>query len=116
MGQCSLQQELKSGVVLCNLANKIKPGCCSLPSMSSMPFKQMENINSYIKACEKLGVRKDDTFQTVALYENQDMLAVLRQIHQLGAVAQRSGFDGPKLENRPPCPDTPKLLEPRSRL
>ena len=63
----------------------------------SAPFKQMENIGNYIAASESLGVRKDDSFQTVALYENKDMLAVLRQIHQLGAAAQKNGFDGPPL-------------------
>jgi hypothetical protein len=93
----TLQESLKSGVVLCQLANAIRPGCCAKPSAMSAPFKQMENIGNYVAACESLGVRKDDSFQTVALYENKDMLAVLRQINQLGAVAQKIGFDGPTL-------------------
>jgi hypothetical protein len=91
----------------------------------SAPFKQMENIGNYIAASEAIGVRKDDSFQTVrcartraaavaarrppsihaarcsalqharaaqvALYENKDMLVVIRQIHQLGAAAQACG-------------------------
>ena len=44
MGQCSLQEELKNGVVLCNLVNKIQEGCCQPPSMSKMPFKPQEKI------------------------------------------------------------------------
>ena len=92
-----LQEALKSGVVLCQLVNAIRPGCCAKPSSMSAPFKQMENIGNYIAASESLGVRKDDSFQTVALYENKDMLAVLRQIHQLGATAQKIGFSGPAL-------------------
>mmetsp|Transcript_5393 Transcript_5393/g.9042 ORF Transcript_5393/g.9042 Transcript_5393/m.9042 type:complete len:158 (-) Transcript_5393:241-714(-) len=63
-----------------------------------MPFKQMENIAAYLEACTKLGVPAYDSFQTVALYENKDMIAVLTNIHSLGRVAQRvEGFTGPSL-------------------
>ena len=93
----NLHDALKSGVVLCNLVNAIKPGICPRPSPMAAPFQRMENIGNYVRACEKLGVRKEDSFQTVALYEKRDMIAVLRQIHQFGAVAQAIGYDGPKL-------------------
>ena len=33
-----------------------------------MPFKQMENINSYTDACRRLGVPESDLFDTVDLY------------------------------------------------
>mgnify|MGYP002854701283 CR=1 FL=1 len=36
----SLQQELKNGIVLCQLINSIKPGACGKPSTAKMPFKQ----------------------------------------------------------------------------
>lgn len=94
----SLQEALKSGVVLCTLVNIIKPGCCKKPSTMAMPFKQMENIGNYLTACtEKIGVPAHTSFQTVSLYEDQDMLAVLRQIHALGSHAPKAGFEGPKL-------------------
>ena len=35
---------LKSGVVLCNLLNKIKPGSCPKPQNKKLPFVQRENI------------------------------------------------------------------------
>ena len=92
----SLQSELRSGVVLCELANAVKPGCCAKPSTMAMPFKQMENIAKYLAACEALGVPKHDQFYTVALFENKDMLAVLTNIQALGRAAQRvPGFEGP---------------------
>ena len=45
----------------------------------------------------QLGQPAHDSFQTVALYENKDMLAVIRQIHSLGRVAQKLGYSGPIL-------------------
>ena len=91
------QEALKSGVILCKLINTIKPGSCKEPSKMSAPFKQMENIGNYLAACDKLGVRTAESFQTVALYENQDMLQVITQIHSLGRVAQAIGYAGPSL-------------------
>eukprot|EP00966_Prymnesium_polylepis_P218818 5063927-Prymnesium_polylepis.1 len=37
----SLQAELKSGIVLSQLANAVKPGVCKKPSTMSAPFKRM---------------------------------------------------------------------------
>ena len=97
LGESSLQEELKDGVVLCRLVDAIKPGCCPKHSVSRMPFKQMENIGNYLAACTALGVPAFDTFQTVDLFENKDMGAVLVNIHSLGRVAQRIGYEGPTL-------------------
>ena len=96
LGEMSLQQELKSGFVLCQLVNKIQPGVCPAPSGAKMPFKQMENIGNYLAACQTLGMPQHDTFQTVALYENKDMLAVLTNLQSLGRISARvPGYSGP---------------------
>mgnify|MGYP002635946148 CR=1 FL=1 len=96
LGEMSLQQELKNGVVLCQLVNSISPGICPKPSTAKMPFKQMENISNYLEACDKLGVGKHDQFQTVALYENKDMMQVLTNLQALGRMAARvPGYSGP---------------------
>ena len=98
LGEMPLQEELKDGTVLCTLVNTISPSVIKAPSTSKMPFKQMENISNYLDACSKLGVPKHDLFQTVALYENKDMIAVLTNIHSLGRVSQKvEGFAGPYL-------------------
>ena len=98
MGESSLQQELKSGIVLCTLVNALKPGCCKPPSKMKAPFKVMENIGNYLAACASLGQRQAESFQTVDLYEDQNMMAVLIQIHSLGRIAQKlPGFSGPAL-------------------
>merc|ERR1719191_475612 len=94
LGDGTLQQELKSGVVLCNLVNAIQPGCCRKPSPSAMPFKQMENISNYLAACEALGIPQHSSFQTVTLFEDQDMMQVVTNLHALGAIAQKLGVGG----------------------
>ena len=63
-----LQEVLKDGVMLCDLMNVLhKPPStadgaaaahleagCPTPSTSHLPFKQMENIAAYLKACKSL--------------------------------------------------------------
>ena len=38
-----------------------------------MTFKEMENIGNFLAACEKIGCVKNDLFQTVDLYEGQNV-------------------------------------------
>jgi hypothetical protein len=65
-----------------------------------VPFKQMENINNFLTACEKYGVAKTDLFQTVDLFESQNMWQVVLAIFALGRKAQANGFSGPALGPR----------------
>lgn len=68
----------------CRLADAIVgPGKVKANS-SKLAFKQMENINNFLTACEKLGMSKVDLFQTVDLYEKQNMVQVVTTIHALG--------------------------------
>ncbi|KAL6057581.1 calponin [Balamuthia mandrillaris] len=73
-------EPLKSGVVLCNMINKIRPGIVSKINNGKMPFVQMENINAYLTACEQLGLRKSDCFMTVDLFEAKNMVPVIDNI------------------------------------
>lgn len=49
-----------------------------------MAFKMMENIGAFLSACEALGMVKTDLFQTVDLYEAQNVPLVVDAIHALG--------------------------------
>jgi|EP00966_Prymnesium_polylepis_P330349 transgelin len=88
-----IMDELKSGVVLCALANALKSGSCKAPSTGNMAFKQMENIGFYLDACKAIGVPPEVAFQTVTLYEYKgpmDKMTVLKQINALAvAVGQK---------------------------
>eukprot|EP00727_Mastigamoeba_balamuthi_P006356 m51a1_g2340 putative involucrin repeat-containing protein (211) ;mRNA; f:552474-553273 len=73
---------LKNGVALCKAVNAAKPGMCRYTT-SRMPFRVMENINSFLEACRALGMRTTDLFQTVDLYEAKNMICVLQCIAAL---------------------------------
>lgn len=88
---------LKDGVTLCNLINTIKPGSVKKINQSKMAFKQMENISNFLAACENIGISKIDMFQTVDLYESQNIPQVINGIFALGRKARRVGYSGPTL-------------------
>jgi hypothetical protein len=94
-----LHESLKSGVVLCNLVNKIRPGIVANIQKGKAPFVMMENINAYLQAVQALGLPAVDLFQTVDLYEAKNMTAVLTNLHALGKLSNRiPGFAGPYLK------------------
>jgi len=100
-GQISTPDEfaegLQDGKLLCKLINVIKPGSVKKINENKMAFKQMENIGNFLSACEALGANKIDLFQTVDLYEKQNIPQVINGIFTLGRKASKIGYDGPRL-------------------
>eukprot|EP01080_Neovahlkampfia_damariscottae_P011822 gene11822-5153_t len=93
-----LEGSLKSGIILCNLVNKIKPGTVKNISKQKMPFMQMENINNFLKAIASFGVPKHDSFMTIDLYEGKNINQVVDTIFSLGSVCQKmKGYNGPTI-------------------
>lgn len=88
---------LRSGRVLCELVNAINPGVVSRVNADGKPFKERENICNFLKACRTLGVQEYALFSTDDLYEENNLLSVVRCIHSLGGAVQRSvpTFTGP---------------------
>lgn len=69
----SFEENLKDGIILCKLINKIRPGSVKKIQESTMPFKQMENIQAFQEGIKKYGVAENEVFQTVDLYEKKDI-------------------------------------------
>ncbi|XP_066913610.1 myophilin-like [Clytia hemisphaerica] len=88
---------LKNGKILCEVINVIKPGSVKKINENKMTFKEMENIGNFLAACEKIGCVKNDLFQTVDLYEGQNINQVINGIVSLGRKAQTIGYNGPCL-------------------
>ena len=54
----------------------------------------MENIGKFLDAANAYGLAKNDTFQTVDLYEAQNMAAVINGLQALARKAQSKGKVG----------------------
>lgn len=89
---------LKDGVTLCNLANAIESGSVKKINTSKMAFKCMENISAFLECAKKFGVPPQETFQTVDLWERQNLNSVVICIQSLGRKAGKYGKQsiGPK--------------------
>jgi len=89
---------LKSGIVLCQLMNKICPGSIKKINESGSNFKMMENISKFHEAIIKYGVDKVDIFQTNDLAEKRDMGSVTNTMFALGrAMLKHPEWNGPLL-------------------
>ncbi|KOO21673.1 transgelin 2 [Chrysochromulina tobinii] len=74
--ESALHAWLRSGERLCQLVNVLRPGSVGRIAKSEMPFKQMENIDAYLRACLQLGVPQQDLFTTPDLFNAKSMGAV----------------------------------------
>lgn len=102
----TLYEALKDGVALCKLAQKIDPTNKYTISTSTLPFKQMENINNFLTVAKKWGTPEYELFQTIDLYENKNMYQVMLCIVALSRNAHKAGYTGPLIG--------PKLAEKQS--
>lgn len=89
---------LKDGVILCKLVNAIKVGSVKKVNESKMAFKCMENINAFTEVAKSLGVPAQETFQSVDLWERQNLNAVVICLQSLGRKTAQFGKPsiGPK--------------------
>lgn len=89
-----VQAKLKDGVILCKLINAIEPGSVKKINEKNQAFSHMENIGSFLNACESLGCAKLDLFQTVNLYDGTNMAQVIDGIFALGRKCVQKGLQG----------------------
>lgn len=89
---------LKNGTLLCRMVNCIQPGSIKKINESQMAFKCMENIDAFLKMAIQMGVPPQETFQTVDLWERQNLNSVVICLQSLGRKAHNFGKPsiGPK--------------------
>lgn len=91
---------IKDGTVICRAANAIEDRIAPFKK-SNMPFVQMENIASFLRAAERIGVPHHELFETVDLYEQKDPVQVFITIRALSRYAHKKNpaipVIGPKL-------------------
>lgn len=91
-------ETLKDGTLLCRLVNSIKTDSVKKINHTTMAFKCMENINAFLLSAKNLGVPAQESFQTVDLWERQNLNSVVMCLQSLGRKAGNYGKPsiGPK--------------------
>jgi len=94
-----LLASLRSGVILCTLANKIfGPNTCKFVAAPKHFLEEQANITCYLEACQQFGVPSQDMFTVLDIgHSAPDKTAVLQNIFAVARQAQAVGFDGPIL-------------------
>lgn len=69
----AIEDVLKDGVVLCNLMNKLTPGCIKKIQAKGTNFQLMENIQRFQDGMKKYGVPQEEIFQTADLFERRNI-------------------------------------------
>lgn len=104
-------EELRSGVVLCALIEKLQPGSVPASVIRNAaqnpqlpPFTQRENIAMFLAAASKFGVPDHELFETEDLYDARDLQVVARALRSLSRLAHKKSPDvpaiGPKLAEK----------------
>lgn len=62
----------------------MKAGSVKKVNESKMAFKCMENINAFLEVARNMGVPAQETFQTVDLWERQNLNSVVICLQSLG--------------------------------
>ncbi|XP_072420623.1 calponin-1-like isoform X3 [Chiloscyllium punctatum] len=88
----NLMEELKNGVILCQLINKLQPGSVKKISDSPQNWHQLENIGNFIKAITKYGVKRHDSFEANDLYEGCNLTQVQTTLMALASMAKTKGY------------------------
>ncbi|XP_068604513.1 calponin-2 [Brachionichthys hirsutus] len=85
------QKGLKSGVILCDLINKLKPMSVAKVSKSAQNWHQLENLSNFVKAITDFGLKPHDTFEASDLFENGNMTQVQTTLLALASMAKTKG-------------------------
>mmetsp|Transcript_2824 Transcript_2824/g.4472 ORF Transcript_2824/g.4472 Transcript_2824/m.4472 type:complete len:273 (-) Transcript_2824:261-1079(-) len=91
-------ESLHDGVLLCLMMNHVKPGAIRKINESKMPFKMMENISNFLRACRsELNMTEADLFTVPDLYDRVSIVNVTSGIIAFSRSADRNGFKGPSI-------------------
>lgn len=88
---------LHDGSILATLTNCIVPGSVPTSRYANPPklaFKQMELIELFVRKAKECGVPDHEAFQTVDLYEDQNLHQVVICLQSLGRKAKSKGLKG----------------------
>ncbi|XP_054627846.1 LIM domain only protein 7-like isoform X2 [Dunckerocampus dactyliophorus] len=109
-GCSDFRAALENGVLLCDLINQLKPGIIKKLNRLSTPIAGLDNVNVFLKACEKLGLNESQLFHPGDLQDlstratlrrnesNRRLKNVLITVYWLGRKSHLDDFySGPQL-------------------
>eukprot|EP00747_Dinoflagellata_sp_TGD_P111109 gnl/TRDRNA2_/TRDRNA2_171136_c0_seq1.p1 gnl/TRDRNA2_/TRDRNA2_171136_c0~~gnl/TRDRNA2_/TRDRNA2_171136_c0_seq1.p1 ORF type:complete len:839 (-),score=180.61 gnl/TRDRNA2_/TRDRNA2_171136_c0_seq1:34-2550(-) len=98
--EMTMQVALRSGEALCDLVNAIWPGrITGILRGQVKPYRRVENISRFLRACSEIGVSAQNTFELVDLVEGKNLSRVVRCIQALAAlVPEPPEYEGPRLD------------------
>eukprot|EP01084_Bolivina_argentea_P096110 172784_1 len=90
-------EDIKDGVEVCKLLNKIKPGLIAEKKFkkSKIVFVCRTNIQLFIEGCKKLGIPETDCIETRDLFDQQNLQDVVINLYAVSAISRKHGFAGP---------------------
>eukprot|EP01102_Stenamoeba_stenopodia_P003037 TRINITY_DN12966_c0_g1_i1.p1 TRINITY_DN12966_c0_g1~~TRINITY_DN12966_c0_g1_i1.p1 ORF type:complete len:373 (+),score=90.67 TRINITY_DN12966_c0_g1_i1:59-1120(+) len=86
-----LYASLESGFALCTLANMLRPGIIQKINMQRSNQKDLENLSSYLNACNTLGIPPQNIFTISDLTHKNDLTKVLRNVLSLAEMSTNIG-------------------------
>ncbi|XP_072266778.1 LIM domain only protein 7 isoform X2 [Pyxicephalus adspersus] len=75
----NFRSALENGVLFCDLINKIKPGIIKKINRLSTPIAGLDNINVFLRACEKLGLKEAQLFHPGDLQDLSNRVTVKQE-------------------------------------
>jgi hypothetical protein len=85
----SLHDVLKSGVILCEMMNIIKPGSMKRISTISTAYKQLENLQNYLNMCRIMGMQASQLFESSDLVNGKFLSSILINLKTLQGIHER---------------------------
>jgi len=76
-----LFQELRSGVVLCNLMNTLFPGSVKKINKSKFGAHQIENVGTFLSCLRKVDMKEAELFEPLDLHEKKNMMKVFKCLY-----------------------------------
>eukprot|EP01084_Bolivina_argentea_P046673 85956_1 len=90
-------KELKSGVILCDLLNKIRPGTCQRYTHSKYGYVHKRNIDIFLSGCRSIGLDKSQCFKTKDLLNGSNLDSIISNLFSLNEISKSMEpyFSGP---------------------
>ncbi|KAL7670829.1 hypothetical protein ACOME3_005748 [Neoechinorhynchus agilis] len=89
---------LKDGVLICKLMNKLSPGSITKIEERGSGFVLRQNIDRFQKAVKSYGVATEQVFQTVDLFEKKNIGQVTACLIELDRQSKLKNASNPHIE------------------